>query len=211
MCPPLTSRTGPMMNLRKMLFRASTPLAPTTTPAPPTQHAMDNVIQLPVHPPLDTPAGLSAPLLDGDAPIAPQPPRTRGLLDAPEVKAFFEENYFGLGRHNGAHYRSQEALVQGKQSIVAAFQNVLAEQIERKQAKADKLHDKWLETQGLCATTTARLELARTQIARETETLQAQIASAGASKGWVLEALNRYQTGFGKGLREAIEFELLAD
>jgi hypothetical protein len=30
-------------------------------------------------------------------------------------------------------------------------------------------------------------------------------------KGWVLEALNQYQIGFGKGLREAVEFELLAD
>jgi hypothetical protein len=55
------------------------------------------------------------------------------------------------------------------------------------------------------------LQLARTQIEREMEMLQAQIASAADHKGWVLEALNRYQTGFGKGLREAIAFELLAD
>jgi hypothetical protein len=27
------------------------------------------------------------------------------------------------------------------------------------------------------------------------------------AKGWVLEALNSYQIGFGKGVREAIEFE----
>ncbi len=43
------------------------------------------------------------------------------------------------------------------------------------------------------------------------DTLREQFESAGQGKGWVLEALNRYQIGFGKGLREAIEFELLAD
>jgi hypothetical protein len=132
-------------------------------------------------------------------------------LDAPEIKAFFEENYFGLGRHNGAHYRTQESLEQGKRSLVSLFQNTLAELVERKQAKADKLHDTLLETQGLCVTTTSRLELARTHIEREMEMLQSQIDSASENKGWVLEALNRYQTGFAKGLREAIEFELLAD
>jgi hypothetical protein len=200
-----------MMNLRKILFRAEPAATLTNVAQPAPLDAVDNVIQLPGHTPLNAPSGLNAPLTDDDAPATAQPPRTRGLLDAPELKAFFEENYFGLGRHNGAHYRTQEAQVQGKQSIVAAFQNVLAEQVERKQAKADRLHDKWLETQGLCATTTARLQLARTQIEREMEMLQAQIASAADHKGWVLEALNRYQTGFGKGLREAIAFELLAD
>lgn len=199
------------MNLRKMLFRVDNAQAtvPTSLQAP--QDAVDNVIQLPPRSPLDAPAGRYAPLADDVATTAPQPPRIRGLLDAPEIKAFFEENYFGLGRHNGAHYRTQEALEQGKRSLVSQFQNTLAELVERKQAKADKLHDTLLETQGLCATTTARLQLARTHIEREMEMLQSQIDSASENKGWVLEVLNRYQTGFGKGLREAIEFELLAD
>jgi hypothetical protein len=39
--------------------------------------------------------------------------------------------------------------------------------------------------------------------------LREQIALADSGKGWVLEALNRYQIGFGKGVREAIDFELL--
>jgi hypothetical protein len=200
-----------MMNLRKILFRDEPTGTLTNVAQPAPFDAVDNVIHLQQHTPLDAPAGLNAPVADDDTSTTVPAPRSRGLLDAPALKAFFEENYFGLGRHNGAHYRTQEAQVQGKQSIVAAFQNTLAEQVERKQAKADRLHDKWLETQGLCATTTARLQLARTQIEREMEMLQAQIASAADHKGWVLEALNRYQTGFGKGLREAIAFELLAD
>ena len=199
------------MNLRKMLFRADNAQALSPMPVQIPQDAVDNVIHLPTRTPLDVPAGLNAPLTDDVAPTTPQPPRTRGLLDAPEIKAFFAENHFGLGRHNGSNYRTQEALVQGKQSIVALFQNTLAELVERKQAKADKLHDTLLETQGFCATTTARLQLACTHIEREMEMLQSQIDSASENKGWVLEALNRYQTGFGKGLREAIEFELLAD
>ena len=40
-------------------------------------------------------------------------------------------------------------------------------------------------------------------------TLRDQQALAAGGQGWVLEALNRYQIGFGKGLREALEFQLL--
>src|SRR5450830_506005 len=133
MCPPHTCRTGQMMNLRKMLFRADNAQTPSPMPVQVQQDAVDNVIHLPTRTPLDVPAGLNAPLTDDMAPTAPQPPRTRGLLDAPEIKAFFAENHFGLGRHNGSNYRTQEALVQGKQSIVALFQNTLAELVERKQ------------------------------------------------------------------------------
>jgi hypothetical protein len=198
------------MNLRKMFFRADATPAQATTPELAVPDRPGNVIPLPQRSPLDLPAGLDAALMGNEAPLASPPMRTRGLMDAPEVKAFFEQNHFGLGRHNGAHYRTQDALAHGKQSIVALFQNTLAEQVARKQAKADKLHDKWLETQGVCATTTARLQLARDHLEREITLLQAQMASAADGKGWVLEALNRYQTGFGKGLREAVEFELLA-
>jgi hypothetical protein len=200
-----------MMNLRKMLFRADNALAQTSKPSKAPLDAIDNVIKLPLRTPVDLPVGLDAPLIEEAPPPVPQPSRTRGLLDAAEIKAFFEENYFGLGRHNGAHYRTLDALEQGKRSLVSLFQNTLAELIERKQTKTDKLRDKVLETQGFCATTTARLQLACTQIEREMEILQSQIDSASENKGWVLEALNRYQTGFGKGLREAVEFELLAD
>lgn len=212
------------MNLRKMIFwkmptaqfadgacpgTASAALAAPATQPP--QDAINNVISLPPRTPLDTPPGLDAPLADSPVPPAAASPQARGLLDTPVLKAFFADNHFGLGRHNGANYRTQEALDLGRHALVSRFQNTLAELVEQKQAKADRLHDKLLETEGFCDITTGRLRQARTNLEREMTLLRAQVDSASESKGWVLEALNRYQIGYGKGLREAVEFELLTD
>jgi hypothetical protein len=172
--------------------------------------AVSNVIQLPPRSPIDEPAGLAAPLatLTQPADTAPQP---RGLLDAPEVKAFFANNHFGLGRHNGANYKTQEALALGSQSLVSKFQNALAGLVEQKQAKADRLRNTQLQTEGLCNTTTAQLNLSCTRLERDMAVLRDQMAQATAGKGWVLSALNEYQIGFNKGLREAIDFELISN
>jgi hypothetical protein len=209
------------MNLLRV-FSRSTALAnePIVVPSMPSTIATDttplsrpeltdrNVVQLTT--PIGSPEGLNARLDSGQtAPALSTQPR--GLLDAPELKAFFAENHFGLGRHNGSNYRTQEALELGQRSLVSQFQNVLAELIERRQAKADRLTDKILETEGLCSVTTGRLREACTRLDREMSVLQEQFSSAGERKGWILEALNRYQIGFGKGMREAIEFELLMD
>ena len=42
-----------------------------------------------------------------------------------------------------------------------------------------------------------------------TWTTRLSVCLVDSGKRWVLEALNRYQLGFGKGVREAIDFELL--
>ncbi len=198
------------MNLLRMFSRSTAMTQDSTsapfTPAP--QEVPSNVVQL--APQLHSPEGLNA-RLDNDtaAPVTSTQPR--GLLDAPELRTFFAENHFGLGRHNGSNYRTQEALELGQRALVSQFQNVLAELIERRQAKVDRLTDKTLETEGLCSITTGRLREACTRLEREMAVLQEQFSNAGERKGWVLEALNRYQIGFGKGMREAIEFELLMD
>lgn len=212
------------MNLRKMIFwnMLATPNtggeAPVAGVAPVAsakaaelpRDAVSNVIQLPPRSPIDEPAGLAAPLatLTQPADTAPQP---RGLLDAPEVKAFFANNHFGLGRHNGANYKTQEALALGSQSLVSKFQNALAGLVEQKQAKADRLRNTQLQTEGLCNTTTAQLNLSCTRLERDMAVLRDQMAQATAGKGWVLSALNEYQIGFNKGLREAIDFELISN
>lgn len=209
------------MNLLRMFSRNTAlaqepvvaPSAPSnfeadTAPLPRHELADSNVVQLTT--PVSNPEGLTARLEAVQA--APSPStQPRGLLDAPELKAFFAENHFGLGRHNGSNYRTQEALELGQRSLVSQFQNVLAELIERRQAKTDRLTDKILETEGLCNVTTGRLREACTRLDREMTVLQEQFSSAGERKGWILEVLNRYQIGFGKGMREAIEFELLMD
>jgi hypothetical protein len=202
------SRNTALANAPDVASAMPTAVDANTAPQPRPEHADSNVVQLTS--PLSNPAGLNAGL---DAEQAPPTTSTqaRGLLDAPELKAFFAQNHFGLGRHNGANYRTQEALELGQRALVSQFQNVLAELIERRQAKADRLADKTIETEGLCSVTTGRLREACTRLDREMAVLQEQLSSAGERKGWILEALNRYQIGFGKGMREAIEFELLMD
>jgi hypothetical protein len=214
------------MNLRKMMFW-NTPEAtrgtPTAASAPVSSSsampdALSNVIQMPTRSPLDEPAGLAPAqampetLSAGpvSAPGSPAPAgQPLGLLETPELKAFFAENFFGLGRHNGSFYRSQEALDQGKQGLISRFQNTLSFLVEQRQAKVDRFIDMQLQTEGVCATVTAQLGLARTRYERDMNVLREQIALADNGMGWVLEALNRYQLGFGKGVREAIDFELL--
>ena len=173
---------------------------------------MNNVIQLPTRSPLDQPVGLEAnqqlPALTVSSSNAPQ---AAGLMDTPELKAFFADNFFGLGRQNGCTYRTHEALVQGKQSMVSRFQNTVATLVEQRQSRVDRLSNMQLQTEGVCGTTTAQLVLARTRLERDMAVLRDQITLSECGKGWVLEALNRYQIGFGKGLREAIDFELLGN
>ena len=207
------------MNLRKMLFWNTSPAAaaddPVTTPAfAPAQvtDALSNVIQLSPRSPLDLPAGLESADTQTVSPkSASNASQPAGLMDTIELKAFFAENFFGLGRHNGSTYRTQEALAQGKQGMVSRFQNTVATLIEQRQARIDRLRNMQLQTEGVCTTTAAQLDLAQSRLERDISVLREQIAQAENGKGWVLEALNRYQIGFGKGLREAIDFELLGN
>ncbi len=215
------------MNLRKMMFWNATDAAKSTPTAVPdplaspstAPDALSNVIQMPKRSPLDAPAGLApAPAHPDELAVGPTPPvvaapagQPQGLLETPELKAFFAENFFGLGRHNGSFYRTQEAMEQGKQGLISRFQNTLSFLVEQRQAKVDKFIDMQLQTDGVCATVTAQLGLARSRYERDMNVLREQIALAESGKGWVLEALNRYQIGFGKGLREAIDFELLGN
>jgi hypothetical protein len=212
------------MNLQRLIFWktpqavntegvCASPVASDPVPSVPPQapETTNNVVTLPVRSLLDVPAGLESPMAQAPEPASSPPSQPKGLMDALELKAFFADNHFGLGRHNGSNFRTQDALEQGKQAVVARFQNTLAELVEKRQAKLDRLQDKLLETKGFCEVTTSRLEQAIANLQREMALLRLQFDTAGEGKGGVLEALTRYQIGFGKGLREAIEFELLSN
>ena len=69
----------------------------------------------------------------------PKQSPVKGLMNATEIKEFFSENYFGLGRHNGANFRSLEALELGKKTLISKFQNTLTDLLENKQAQINKL------------------------------------------------------------------------
>ena len=134
----------------------------------------------------------------------------KGLMSAPEITDFFGENYFGLGRHNGANFRTQEALELGKNSLISKFQNTLNDLLEAKQSRINRLKNQLAAIEGISPAMTNQLELACDYAEREIKVLNDQIEISNTQKGWVLEALNRYQLGFIKGLNDAIEFEFLA-
>lgn len=133
----------------------------------------------------------------------------RGLMNAAEIEQFFADNYFWLGRHNGAHYRNAEALALGKQGLIARFQNVLADLIGRRKAKVHRVQLELLAVGGISEIMTAQLGAASEHLRREIDELGVQADLALRGQGWVMEALNRYHLGFNKGLKEAMEFDLL--
>ena len=135
---------------------------------------------------------------------------TKGLLNTPEIMAFFEENYYGLGRHNGSNFRTHDALDLGKRSLVSKFQNTLDDLLESKHTKINKLKKQSIAIEGLSIPMTQQLKQACEHLEREIEVLKHQISISDSQKGWVLEALNRYQIGFMKGVSDAIDFEYLA-
>lgn len=155
-------------------------------------------------------SAFDAPSTQDFSDAAPQPgARITGLMNAPELEAFFAVNQFGFGRHHGSHYRTLEAMERGLDALVAQFQNIVAEMAERRQAKADKLQITRHDIATLSDPMAARLELACTQLQREIAVLREQFALAEQRRGWVLDALNRYRLGFDRGVREALDFDLL--
>ena len=174
--------------------------------------ALSNVVRIPLGTPVDAPAGLASETTESEQPrtqAAQAVNTSASLLAASELQAFFSCNFFGLGRHNGAQYKTLDAQTQGKATLVSQFQNTVAVVISQKQAKVDGLRNMDLQTIGVCNTATGQLRLACTRLERDMATLQTQIDLAAQGKGWVLAAINEYQTGFGRGLREAIDAELL--
>jgi hypothetical protein len=65
------------------------------------------------------------------------------------------------------------------------------------------------EVGALSPSMAAQLGLAIEQTRRELNVLTEQLAFAEQRRGWVLDALNRYRLGFDRGVREALDYELL--
>ena len=132
-----------------------------------------------------------------------------GLLATPEMQAVLGRDHYASGRHHGCVYRSVEALEQGLEAIVTSFQNEAAALAERRHARMDSLLLERQQIAGLGQGLIDTLQLAAEQLQREIAVLNEQIELAGTRKGWVLDALNRYQLGFDRGVREAVNFKLL--
>lgn len=209
------------MNLRKMMLTgapASEPAVGVTPPSPvgaptaephiPASVQGSNVIPLSAARFEQTDFRTSS--TEGSADDAgAQMGRFKGLMNTPELVGFFGENYFAFGRHNGSRYRSLEALDIGRKALIAKFQNLLVDLAERRQTKHDRLQRQILDIEGLSAPLVAQLRMACDHLEREMSALRQQVDQAERHEGWVLEAVNHYQLGFDRGLREALDFDLL--
>lgn len=141
---------------------------------------------------------------------APAPAqRFKGLLNTPELEAFFAANYFGFGRYNGSRHQTREALESGQLAMLSTFGHILADLAERRHAKYDRLMLARLDVETLSDAMADKLNLAGAQVQREMTLLREQITLCEQRRGWVLEAINRYQLGFDRGMREALDFSLL--
>jgi hypothetical protein len=203
------------MSIRNFKFWKVAPInhdAPDNQSTADEPDALCNVVRLPLGSALDALAGVACETTESDQPGSQSAQRVNtsaGLMTASELQEFFASNFFGLGRHNGSHYKTQDAQTQGKATLVSEFQYAVAVVISQKQAKVDGLRNMELQIVGVCNTATGQLRLACTRLERDMATLQTQIDLAEQGKGWVLAALNEYQIGYSKGLREAIDAEVL--
>jgi hypothetical protein len=132
-----------------------------------------------------------------------------GLLSSPEMVAFFKHNYFGLGQHNGRKLLSQEALQFARASLISDFQNNISNLIQQKQNKLNRIKSEIIAIDGLSESTTQRLHAVCEHTAIDISELKEQLEKSTEGKGWVLDALNRYQIGFMQGMRETLEFNYL--
>ncbi len=192
------------MKLRKFKFWGDQKVSEVVSPAAAQSDTMNNVVQLPVSNALDKPMGL-----DGSELVLPQAKNPIGPMSAEEIKVFFGIDYKAQGRHAGAIYKTNEALEHGKLVLIAHFQNAVSQVIDQKQAKVDGLKSMEIQTSGVSEVVTSQLRLACTRLERDVDALVAQRELATEGKGWILSALNEYRIGFGRGMRAAIDAELL--
>lgn len=150
------------MSIRNFRFWNAAPVT-QTVPVPQSNadepDALGNVVQLPLGSPVDVPAGLASKTTESAQPdthSAHTINTSASLMAASELQAFFASNFVGLGRHNGSHYKTQDAQTQGKATLVSQFQNAVAAVISQKQAKVDGLRNMELQTEGVCNTATGQ-------------------------------------------------------
>lgn len=164
--------------------------------------------------PLQVVSGAEPPAISGPAeentdavPVAKRA-STGGLLDEPELREFFAVNHFGLGRHNGAAYRTREALDRGRQALIARFQNSVQRLRQRREVHLRRLQDTLVQIEGVSDTTSRRVSQAVAYLERDQATLAEQVTASAEASGWVAQAAYEYESGFAKGLYEAVAMQV---
>lgn len=169
------------------------------------------VVKLPLESPLDSPTGLSGVVPASDTMYVSL--RTRsiptGLMSAEAMTAFFGQNFVTQGRYAGATQRTNDALELGINSVTSQFQNVVSLLISEKRAKLDNLLNVAAQSGSVSEIVSNQLDLARQKLERDISMLREQVELSEKRRGWILSSLNEYRIGFDRGLREAIDAELL--
>jgi hypothetical protein len=170
-----------------------------------------NVIDIPLETPLDSPAGLSGvlPMSDSMYLNLKTKPLPKGPMAAKELTEFFSKNFINCGRYAGVTQQTQEAREQGLSAVISQFQNVIELVIDEKRSKLDSLLNQSAQTEGVSDIVSTQLHLAREKLDRDVLVLKEQFELSRERKGWVLAALNEFRIGFDRGLRDAINAELL--
>jgi len=132
----------------------------------------------------------------------------KGLLAEESLQKFFNNNYFGLGQHNGLNFQSGEAEELGKASIISKFLNVLDALIDKRRARISQITHSAIQVNGQSSVVGQQLENLKSELTREIQLLETQSKLASEKKGWIVQALNLYQLGFSKGLREAVDAQV---
>jgi hypothetical protein len=133
----------------------------------------------------------------------------KGLLSSPEMVTFFKHNFYGLGQHNGRKLLSKLDFQAAREALISDFQNQISSLIQQKQNKLNRIKSEIIAIEGFSESTTLRLHTACEHTSLDISELKEQLEKASDGKGWVLDALNRYQIGFNQGMRETLEFRYL--
>jgi hypothetical protein len=170
-----------------------------------------NVVKMPLETPLDNPTGISGVLPTSDTMYinVQAKPVPSGPMTAGPINEFFSRNFVNHGRYAGATQRSSEALALGMAAVMSQFQNAISLVISEKRSKLDNLQNVAAQSEGVSDIVSTQLHLAREKLERDISILREQLELADQRRGWILSALNEYRIGFDRGLREAVDAELL--
>ncbi len=139
----------------------------------------------------------------------PVPAKFRGTLDLEEVTSFLNGDWFAQGRNTGAHMKSVEALERDKKMLTSHFRNILETLIERRREKKKRIQYEELVAQGTSNIVTQHLRLCIEHLDAEIEILQTQTTLSFQDAGWVKAVIDQFESGFLRGLQDALSFELL--
>lgn len=200
------------MQLKSLLFWRRPEVNPEKQGHHPvTAEKSSNVIDWPLKTPLDSPVGLSGVLPASDSMYLniKTKPLPKGPMGAKEITEFFSKNFINCGRYAGATQKTQEAREQGLIALISQFQNAIELVIDEKRSRLDRLINEIAQTDGTSDIVSRQLHLALEKLQRDISILTEQFDLSGDRKGWILAALNEFRIGFDRGLRDAIDAELL--